>query len=103
MFRGSGFDVHASGHRCDRCLWAGLNTRMRQRALCAKIPSTVVAQEQWDVLVTLLWVGVQRRCLVGFSIGCLALLCILLGSVAVTAIQIVANFTIFLALTRTVD
>lgn len=46
-------------------------------------------------MVTLLWVGVQRRCLVGFSIGCLALLCIPLGSVAVTAIQIVANFTIF--------
>lgn len=35
--------------------------------------------------------------------GVLALLCIQLELVAVTAMQIVANFTIFLALTRRVD
>lgn len=63
-------------------------------------------QEQWD------WncaaVGIWRS-LVGISRGfpcgqgVLALLCIQLELVAVRAMQIVANFTIFLALTRRVD
>lgn len=58
----------------------------------------------WDCAAVGVW-----RCLIGISRGfpcrqgVLALVCIQLESVAVAAMRIVANFTVFLALTRSVD
>lgn len=76
-----------------------------RKLFCAGIPLWIRSSGiYWNCAAVGIW-----RCLIGISRGfpcrqdVLVLLCIQVESVAVTAMQIVANFTIFRALTRRVD